>query len=154
MLLLIPFKIAYLMWKATHKHSFIQFCPFLRMCYKSQSSYLKSENGCIFSVGCSWNSCPPAICASTANVVCRNIDLFKEEMFPINHILFSPVLLLLTYPYHEFKHICYNSVSILYFFSFWLRILINEIGELFVLPWALLCLVFVCLHFLSSHATL
>lgn len=133
------------MWKATHKHSLIQFCPFLRMCYRSQSSYLKSENVCMFSVSCSWNNSPPPICAWTANIVCRNTDLFKEEMFPINHILFSLVHHLVTCPYHEFKHISCNNVSILYFFSFWLRILINEIVQLFVLPWAFLCLVFVCL---------
>lgn len=104
----------------------------------------------MFSVSCSWNNSPPALCASTANVVCRNTDLFKEEMFPINHILFSLVLHLVTCPYHEFKHICYNNVSILYFFSFWLQILTNEFVQLFVLPWALLCLVFVCLLFLWS----
>jgi hypothetical protein len=45
-------------------------------------------------------------------------------------------------------------VSILYFFSFWLQILVNEFVQLFVLPWALPCLVIVCLLFLCSHATL
>jgi hypothetical protein len=48
---------------------------------------LGSSETAFFSVCSSSKNCPSARCASAANVVCRNVDVFGARNVLLNHIL-------------------------------------------------------------------
>jgi hypothetical protein len=41
----------------------------------------------LFSVCSSCKNCPSARCASAANIVCKDVDIFGAKNVPLNHIL-------------------------------------------------------------------
>jgi hypothetical protein len=64
-----------------------KFCPFVLeiVGLRVPARYIRDST--LFSVSSSSRYCPSARCASAANVVCRDIDLFGAKTVLLNHIL-------------------------------------------------------------------
>jgi hypothetical protein len=54
-------------------------------CYHISARYVRDVS--VFDVCCSIKNYPPVRCASAANVICRDVDIFGTKTVSLNHIL-------------------------------------------------------------------